>query len=129
MEKLRKNENQNEKQKFAPMKPQAKYEDFEAIELKVAEIIEAKKVKKAKKLMELKLQLGNEVRTVVSSVAKDFNEYQLIGKKVTLVSNLASRTIKKIESNGMVLLSENEFGGSVFITPENDNIKTGAAIS
>ena len=79
--------------------------------------------------MELKVQLGSEIRTVVSGIALDFDETELIGKKVTMLTNLAPRSLKGIESNGMILLSENEQGSFVFISPEDKKVDNGASIS
>ena len=123
------NENQRASQHIVPLKPKTSFEDFNALDLKVGEIIEAKKVKKTKKLMELKVQLGSEIRTVVSGIALDFDETELIGKKVTMLTNLAPRSLKGIESNGMILLSENEQGSFVFISPEDKKVDNGVSIS
>ena len=121
-------QNQTETQTIAPLKPQTSFEDFDSLKLQVAEILEAKKVPKTKKLMELKVQLGSEIRTVISGIAQDFDEAELIGKKVTLLSNLAPRTLKGIESKGMILLGENEQGQFVFVNPEDDTVQNGAEI-
>ena len=85
------------------MKPTVSFESFDALDFRIAEIIEAKKVKKTKKLMELTVRLGDEIRTVVSGIAQDFDEADLLGKKVTILANLKPRTIKGIESQGMIL--------------------------
>jgi len=121
-------QNQSETQIIAPLKPQTTFENFTALDLKVAQIIEAKKVDKTKKLMELKVQLGNEIRTVVSGIAQDFDAAELIGKKVTLLTNLAPRTLKGIESNGMILLGENKQGDFVFVHPEDESVQNGTEI-
>jgi methionyl-tRNA synthetase len=121
-------QNQSETQIIAPLKPQTTFENFTALDLKVAQIIEAKKVDKTKKLMELKVQLGNEIRTVVSGIAQDFDAAELIGKKVTLLTNLAPRTLKGIESNGMILLGENKQGHFVFVHPEDESVQNGTEI-
>ena len=94
----------------------------------MAVITEAKKVAKTKKLMELTVSLGNEKRTIVSGIAIDFNAEDLIGKKVTLLTNLHPRNLKGIESNGMILLGENTKGHFVFISPEAKETKTGLSI-
>jgi len=121
-------QNQSETQIIAPLKPQTTFENFTALDLKVAQIIEAKKVDKTKKLMELKVQLGNEIRTVVSGIAQDFDAAELIGKKVTLLTNLAPRTLKGIESTGMILLGENKQGHFVFVHPEDESVQNGTEI-
>ena len=111
-----------------PIKPITSYEDFTSLELKVAEITAAKKIKKTKKLMEIHLQVGAEYRKVVSGIAQDFEPSELIGKKVTLLSNLSPRTLKGVESKGMILLGENEEGGFVFIQPEDTTVASGSSI-
>jgi methionyl-tRNA synthetase len=79
--------------------------------------------------MELKVKLRDEVRTIVSGIANDFKTDELIGKKVTLLTNLAPRTLKGVESNGMILLGENEKRNFVFVSPEDKNIPNGTPIS
>ena len=112
-----------------PVKPQVSFEDFEALDLQVAEIIRAKKVNKTKKLIEIKLQLKKEVRTIVSGIAVDFKPDDLIGKNVTLLSNLAPRELKGVESNGMILLGKNEYGNFIFVSPEEKNVQNGSPIT
>ena len=104
------------------------FENFAALDLKIAVIIDAKKVAKTKKLMEITVSIGSEERTIVSGIALDFNAEELIGKKVTLLCNLQPRTLKGIESNGMILLGENNEGHFVFVSPEAEDTKTGLSI-
>ena len=101
---------------------------IKSLDLKVAKIIVAEKVRKTKKLMRLTVDLGQEQRTVVSGIAEDFSPEDLIGKQVTLLTNLHPRTLKGIESNGMILLGENVTGSFVFVNPENKETKTGLSI-
>lgn len=88
---------------YVPLKPAIVYDDFAKMDLRVAQIIEAIKVPKSKKLLKLTVDLGFEKRTVVSGIALSFEPEQLIGRKVILVANLAPATIMGIESRGMVL--------------------------
>ena len=120
--------NKTETVKILPLKPKTSFENFEALDLKVAVIIAAKKVPKTKKLMELTVKIGLEERTVVSGIALNFDAEELIGKKVTLLTHLQPRTLKGIESNGMILLGENNEGHFVFISPEAEDTKTGLSI-
>ena len=117
-----------EEKNIAPLKSKTSFKDFDALDFCIAEIIKAKKVKKTKKLMELTVRLGEEKRTVVSGIAADFNEEDLIGKKVSLLTNLKSRKLKGIESQGMILLGENSKGNFVFVGPEDKNIVSGTPI-
>jgi methionyl-tRNA synthetase len=65
---------------------------------------------------------------VVSGIAEDFNPDDLIGKKVTLLTNLSARKLKGIESNGMILLGENTQGSFVFVSPDDSEIPSGTTI-
>jgi methionyl-tRNA synthetase len=121
-------ENKIDSLKIAPIKPTTSIDDFKSLDLKVAKIIAAEKVRKTKKLMQLTVDLGQEQRTVVSGIAEDFSPEYLIGKQVTLLTNLHPRTLKGIESNGMILLGENATGSFVFVNPENKETKTGLSI-
>ena len=114
--------------KIAPLKPTTEYSNFEALDLKVATVIAAEKVNKTKKLLQLTVDLGDEQRTVVSGIAQDFKPDDLIGKQVSLLTNLHPRTLKGIESNGMILLGENAEGSFVFVNPENKDAKKGVSI-
>ena len=121
-------ENKIDSLKIVPIKPTTSIDDFKSLDLKVAKIIAAEKVRKTKKLMQLTVDLGQEQRTVVSGIAEDFSPEDLIGKQVTLLTNLHPRTLKGIESNGMILLGENATGSFVFVNPENKETKTGLSI-
>ncbi len=121
-------ENKTETVTIPPLKPETSFENFAALDIKIAVIIAAKKVSKTKKLMELTVRIGSEERTVVSGIALDFNAEELVGKKVTLLTNLQPRTLKGIESNGMILLGENNEGHFVFISPEAEDTKTGLSV-
>ena len=127
--KLNSNKKVSQEIKISPIKPVTSYKDFDSLDLQVAEIIEVQKIEKTKKLMEITVQLKNEVRTIVSGIALDFNKEDLIGKKVTLLTNLPPRKLKGVISNGMILLSENEKGNFVFVGPEDKNIENGSPIN
>lgn len=88
---------------YEPLKPTIAFNQFEALDLRVGQIIEAIKVPKSKKLLKLLVDLGFEKRTIVSGIALSFEPEQLIGKKIVVVANLAPATIMGIESQGMVL--------------------------
>ncbi len=93
-------------------------EDFMNVELRVAKVLEAEKVPKAKKLLKLKVDLGYETRQVVSGIAKWYAPEALIGKKIILVTNLKPATLCGIESQGMILASGEETVRVVFLDPE-----------
>lgn len=93
------------------------YDDFAKLELKIGTILAAEKVQKADKLLKLEIDLGAEKRTILSGIALHFKPEETIGKQVVVVSNLAPRKMKGIESNGMVLTAEDENGKLYFISP------------
>lgn len=100
------------------LKENIDFGDFMKFDFRTATIVEAKKVEKADKLLQLSLDLGFEKRTVVSGIAEQYTPEDIIGRKVTLVANLAPKKIRGIESQGMVLMAENNEGKLSFISPE-----------
>ncbi|MEJ5962246.1 methionine--tRNA ligase [Pedobacter sp. Du274] len=100
-----------------PAKENIQFEDFSAIDIRVATIIAAEKVEKTKKLLKLTLDTGIDQRTVVSGIAEYFMPEEIIGKQVSVVVNLAPREIKGILSQGMILMSENSDGKLTFVAP------------
>ena len=103
-----KKENKKDSKKAAPAKEDAKeqitYDDFAKLDLRVVEVLECNKVEKADRLLQFKLKMGDEIRTVVSGIAKFYeNPQDLVGKKLVLVANLAPKKIRGIESHGMLL--------------------------
>jgi methionyl-tRNA synthetase len=91
-----------------PMKEEITFDDFTKIDLRTATILEAEKVEKADKLLKLKVDTGVDVRTVVSGIAESFSPEEIIGKQVMILLNLAPRKIRGIESQGMLLLQQNQ---------------------
>ena len=79
------------------------YDDFAKIDLRVVKVLECTKVPKADKLLQFKLELAGEERTVLSGIAQYYQPEELVGKKLILVANLAPRKIRGIESKGMLL--------------------------
>ncbi|TWP28538.1 methionine--tRNA ligase [Apibacter muscae] len=110
--------NQMTNKNSEPSKEIISFEDFEKIDLRVGTILEAKKVEKADKLLQFKVDTGVDIRTIVSGIAESFTPDELIGKQVTVLLNLATRKIRGIESQGMLLLAKDEEGKHVFLTPD-----------
>ncbi|TAE12516.1 MAG: methionine--tRNA ligase [Bacteroidetes bacterium] len=102
---------------YAPVKPEIVFDDFAKIDLRVGTIVAAEKVKKADKLLQLTVDMGFETRTIVSGIALHFTPEQVVGQQVTVVTNLAPRTMRGIESAGMILMAENADGTLVFVQP------------
>ena len=111
-----------------PLKPEIVFDDFAKIDLRVGTIIEAKKVEKADKLLELLVDLGFEQRTILSGIAMHFNPEDIVGKQVTIVANLAPRKMRGIESKGMILMAEDAAGKLYFVNP-TEGIAPGSAIA
>ena len=109
-------------------KPEITFEDFAKIDLKVGTILSAEKVAKADKLLKLEVDLGFEIRTIVSGIALHFNPEAIVGKQVTVVTNLAPRKMKGIESNGMILMAEDADGKLKFVNPD-EAVKNGSGVS
>lgn len=101
----------------APVKENIDFDQFSAVDIRVATIIAAEKVEKTKKLLKLTLDTGIDQRTVVSGIAEYFTPDQIIGQQVSLLVNLAPREIKGILSQGMILMSENSDGKLTFVAP------------
>ena len=101
-----------------PQKENISYEDFGRMDIRIGTILEAVKVPKTKKLMQLKVDTGMDVRTVVSGIAEYFEAEAIIGKQICLLANLEPREIKGIQSQGMILLAEDATGRLIFVTPE-----------
>ncbi len=111
-----------------PLKPMIQYDDFVKLDIRVATITAAEKVKKTDRLLHITLDIGTEKREVVSGIAEYFAPEDIIGKQVTYLANLAPRTLKGIESNGMILMAENEDGSLRFVSPD-EQTKPGSIIS
>jgi methionyl-tRNA synthetase len=109
-------------------KPTIEFEDFSKLELRVGTIISAEKIDKADKLLKLEVDLGYERRTIVSGIALQFVPEEIVRRQVVVVVNLASRKMRGIESQGMILMAEDKSGKLHFIAPEN-NIGTGSVVS
>jgi methionyl-tRNA synthetase len=117
-----------EKAVTSNLKPEIIFDDFAKIDLRVGTIVSAEKVEKADKLLKLSIDLGFETRTIVSGIALHFKPEDIIGKQVTVVVNLAPRKMRGIESNGMILMAEDNQGKLHFINPESE-INSGAGVS
>ena len=109
-------------------KPEIVYDDFAKLELKTATIIACEKVAKADKLLKLEVDLGTEKRTIVSGIAQHYSAEEMVGKQVIVVTNLAPRKMKGIESQGMILTAEDSNGKLHLLQPENP-VSAGSIVS
>lgn len=117
------------KNNIMPQKETATFDDFSKIDLRVGTIIEAEKMPKADKLLVLKVDTGIDVRTIVSGIAEHFTPEEVIGKRVTVLVNLAPRALRGVESQGMLLLTNNAEGKLVFVNPEAEGVENGSTIA
>jgi methionyl-tRNA synthetase len=115
-----KKQNEEAAPQAAPAKPDIDYDTFACLDIRTGTILEAEKVAKTKKLLKLKIDTGIDQRTVVSGIAEYFEPETLIGRKVSILVNLAPRTLRGIESQGMILMAENHDGTLGFVTPPDD---------
>ncbi|MCB0401924.1 MAG: methionine--tRNA ligase [Flavobacteriales bacterium] len=104
--------------KAKPMKDEITFDDFTKMDIRVATITAAEKHPNADKLLKLTLDTGIDVRTVVSGIAEHYSPEEVIGKQVSVLVNLAPRKIRGIESQGMILMAENNEGNLAFVSPE-----------
>jgi methionyl-tRNA synthetase len=121
--------NEIENATVTPQKETTSFEDFAKIDLRIGTIIEAEKMPKANKLLVLKVDTGIDVRTIVSGIAEHFTPEEVIGKKVTVLVNLAPRALRGVESEGMLLLTNTPEGKLVFVNPDAEGVGNGAVIS
>ncbi|MEP0265985.1 methionine--tRNA ligase [Dokdonia sp.] len=112
-----------------PQKETIGFDDFTKIDMRVGTITEAEKVPKTKKLMKLTVDTGIDTRTIVSGIAESFTAEEIIGKKVTVLVNLAPRALRGVESQGMILMTEDTNGKLVFLNPDTDGVKNGETIN
>ncbi len=114
---------------IAPQKDTIQFDDFTKLDMRVGTIIEAEKMPKTKKLLVLKVDTGIDVRTIVSGIAESFSPEEVVGKKVTVLVNLAPRKLRGVESQGMILMTETTDGKLVFVSPDESNVLNGASIN
>ena len=110
-----------------PIKEEIAFDDFMKLDIRTATILTAEKVKKADKLLKLEVDMGSEQRTVVSGIAEHYTPEEVIGKRVSILANLASRKIRGVESKGMILMAEDADGKLSFVSPE-DGWQNGATV-
>ncbi|MEN8858081.1 MAG: methionine--tRNA ligase [Flavobacteriaceae bacterium] len=123
-----KRENEQANKLIEPQKETIAFEDFTKLDIRVGTILEAVKVAKTKKLLQLKVDVGIDVRTIVSGIAESFSPEDIIGQQVTVLTNLAPRKIRGVESQGMILMTDTPNGKLAFVEPEK-KVTNGQQIS
>lgn len=100
-----------------PAKGEISFDDFVKVDLRVGTIVAAESVPKTKKLLKLTVDTGLGKRTVVSGIAEFFKPEEITGRQVVILLNLAPRSLKGIESQGMILMAEDHDGRLDFVSP------------
>ena len=120
--------NEQENKVVAPQKETATFDDFTKLDIRVGTILAAEKVAKTKKLLKLKVDVGTDIRTIVSGIAESFSPEDIIGQQVAVLVNLAPREIRGVESQGMILMTDTPDGKLAFVAPTK-GVKNGQQIS
>ncbi|WP_298997025.1 methionine--tRNA ligase [uncultured Tenacibaculum sp.] len=120
--------NEAENKVVEPQKDTIEFDDFTKMDMRVGTILEAEKVAKAKKLLKLKVDVGMDVRTIVSGIAESFKPKDIVGQQVTVLCNLAPRKIRGVESQGMILMTDTPDGKLAFVQP-SEKVNNGEFIA
>ena len=122
------NEIVNQESRVTPQKDECTYDEFTKMDIRTATVLEAERVPKTDKLLKLTIDTGIDIRTIVSGIAEYYTPEVMIGKQICILANLAPRTIKGIESKGMILMAKEENGKMRIVTPQ-ERIANGGIIS
>ena len=104
------------------------YDDFAKLQIQVGQIIKCEEIPKSKKLLCSQVQVGNTTRQILSGIKQWYSAKDMVGKQVLVVTNLAPKKIAGLESQGMILLAEDNEGNACLVSPEK-NIKPGSEIA
>lgn len=111
----------------APQKLECAFEDFEKMDIRTATVLAAERVPKTDKLLKLSIDTGIDKRTIVSGIAEYYTPEEMVGKQICILANLQPRTIRGIESRGMILMAKQGDGKMRFITPA-EALNNGAVV-
>lgn len=103
-------------------------DDFAKINLKVGKVLECRHVDGADKLLVSQIKIGDEVRQIVSGIAKHYSPEDMIGKKVVVVTNLKPVKLRGVLSQGMILAASDENGKLSLVTPDDENLDDGSEV-
>ena len=101
-----------------PQKPTIDFNDFSKMDIRVGTVTDAEKMPKTKKLMVLKVDVGSETRTIVSGIAEYYTPNELLDQKVMVLLNLKPRSLRGVESQGMILMAKSPDGQLVLMQPD-----------
>ena len=111
----------------APQKPECTFDEFEKMDIRTATVLEAERVPKTDKLLKLTIDTGIDRRVIVSGIAEFYTPEAMVGKQICILANLQPRTIRGIESHGMILMAKQGDGSMRFITPQ-EAVSNGAIV-
>ncbi|HLT80001.1 MAG TPA: methionine--tRNA ligase [Cyclobacteriaceae bacterium] len=114
--------------KLEPLKAEIKFDDFAKLDIRVGKVLQAEKVEKSDKLLKLLVDTGIDRRTILSGIARHYKPEDLVGKQVTLIANLAPRKMMGVESQGMILMAEDQDGKLRLVVP-SDPVTPGSTVS
>ena len=103
------------------------FDDFTPLDIRTATVLEAERVPKTDKLLKLTIDTGIDRRVIVSGIAEYYSPEDMLGKQICILANLEPRTIRGIESKGMILMAKQGDGSMRFITPQ-EAVANGAVI-
>jgi len=129
IDKLEATKQSNAVEILEPQKETIEFEDFTKLDIRIGTILEAEKIPKTKKLLKLKVDVGIDIRTIVSGIAESFKPEDIIGQKVSVLVNLAPRNLRGVESQGMILMSDTPEGKLCFIEPDINSVANGEKVS
>ncbi|MCR4859274.1 MAG: methionine--tRNA ligase [Bacteroidales bacterium] len=111
----------------APQKDECTFEEFEKMDIRTATVLEAERVPKTDKLLKLTIDTGLDRRVIVSGIAEYYAPEAMVGRQICILANLKPRTIRGIESHGMILMAKQGDGSMRFITPQ-EAVSNGAIV-
>ena len=111
-----------------PQKAVTSFDEFSKMDIRIGTIIAAERMPKSDKLLKLIIDTGIDQRTVLSGIAKFYAPENIIGQQVSILINLAPRKMMGIESNGMILMAENDKGELSFVLANKSTINNGSTI-
>jgi len=110
-----------------PQKEEVTFDDFGRMDIRTATVLEAERVPKTDKLLKLTIDTGLDKRVIVSGIAEYYSPEEMVGKQICILANLQPRTIRGIESKGMILMAKQGDGSMRFITPQ-EAVANGAVV-
>jgi len=103
------------------------FEEFQKLEIRIGKVLEAERVPNTNKLLKLTVDLGGEIRQLVAGIAEVYHPEDVVGRLIPIVTNLEPRTIRGVESRGMILCAIDSDGKPVLLLPERE-VPVGSAV-